>query len=216
MPMILKLFFSLTAFAKPIIFLDGICGTKISPPIIILKLEIPIPTLSEQQKIIEILSTVDEQISLTDKIIEKSKELKKGLMQKLFSEGIGHTEFKDTKIGRIPKDWEVSMIKDVCKVVTSGFSFDEFEKNKLDIGIEVLFTKVSDMNLKGNERIITNSANKGFFADDFVESNSVLKPNSLIFPKRGAAIKTNKKRINAKHIILDPNLIAVSFGENCR
>ena len=63
-------------------------------------LPIPIPPLPEQQKIADILSTVDEQISTTNKIIERSKELKKGLMQKLFSEGIGHTEFKDTKIGR--------------------------------------------------------------------------------------------------------------------
>ena len=172
-----------------------------------------LPPLSEQQKIAEILSTVDEQISTTQAIIDKSKELKKGLMQKLFSEGIGHTEFKDTKIGRIPKDWKVAMLKDVAKVITSGFSFDVFEKSKLDSGVEVLFTKVSDMNLKGNERIISDSVNKGFFADDFVSSNSVLKPNSLIFPKRGAAIKTNKKRINEKHIILDPNLIAVSFDE---
>ena len=179
-------------------------------------LKIPLPPLPEQQKIAEILSTVDEQISTTQSIIDKSKELKKGLMQKLFSEGIGHTEFKDTKIGRIPKDCEVAIIKNVCKVVTSGFSFDVFEKSKLDIGTEVLFTKVSDMNLEGNERIITDSVNKGFFTDDFVESNSVIKPNSLIFPKRGAAIKTNKKRINGKHIILDPNLIAVSFGENSR
>ena len=177
------------------------------------KFRVPLPPLPEQQKIADILSTVDEQISTTQAIIDKSKELKKGLMQKLFSEGIGHTEFKDTKIGRIPKDWEVVMLKDVCKVVTSGFSFDVFEKSKLDDGVEVLFTKVSDMNLVGNERIITNSVNKGLFSNEFVSSNSVLKPNSLIFPKRGAAIKTNKKRINGKHIILDPNLIAVSFDD---
>jgi type I restriction enzyme S subunit len=119
--------------------------------------------------------------------------------------------YKDTKIGRIPKDWEVVMLKDVCKVITSGFSFDVFERSKIDDGVEVLFTKVSDMNLAGNERIITDSVNKGLFSNEFVSSNSVLKPNSLIFPKRGAAIKTNKKRINGKHIILDPNLIAVSF-----
>ena len=76
-----------------------------------------IPPLPEQQKIVAILSTVDEQISTTDKIIEKSKELKKGLMQKLFSEGIGHTEFKDTKIGRIPKDWDLEKLnKNVLKV----------------------------------------------------------------------------------------------------
>ena len=72
---------------------------------------IPIPSLPEQQKIADILSTVDEQISTTDKIIEKSKELKKGLIQKLFSEGIEHTEFKDTKIGRIPKDWKVETLE---------------------------------------------------------------------------------------------------------
>jgi len=78
-----------------------------------------IPTLPEQKKIAAILSTVDEQISTTDKIIEKSKELKRGLMQKLFSEGIGHTEFKDTKIGRIPKDWEVVKIANIGTVIDS-------------------------------------------------------------------------------------------------
>tara|TARA_B110000259_G_scaffold186104_1_gene236566 strand:+ start:1312 stop:2625 length:1314 start_codon:yes stop_codon:yes gene_type:complete len=81
---------------------------------------IVIPTLPEQQKIAAILSTLDEQISTTDKIIEKSKELKKGLMQKLFSEGIGHTEFKDTKIGRIPKDWEVVRLDTVSSKIGDG------------------------------------------------------------------------------------------------
>jgi type I restriction enzyme S subunit len=81
---------------------------------IVKKTTLGLPPLLEQQKIAAILSTVDEQISTTDKIIEKSKELKKGLMQKLFSEGIGHTEFKDTKIGRIPKDWEVLKINKVA------------------------------------------------------------------------------------------------------
>ena len=79
-----------------------------------------IPPLPEQQKIAAILSTVDEQISTTEQIIEKSKELKKGLMQKLFSEGIGHTEFKDTKIGRIPKDWDLEKLNDNVLKVGSG------------------------------------------------------------------------------------------------
>ena len=78
-------------------------------------IKLPVPPLPEQQKIAAILSTVDEQISTTDKIIEKSKELKKGLMQKLFSEGIGHTEFKDTKIGRVPKGWDVIKLNSIAK-----------------------------------------------------------------------------------------------------
>lgn len=81
---------------------------------------IPLPPLHEQQKIAEILSTVDEQISTTQAIIDKSKELKKGLMQKLFSEGLGHTEFKDTKIGRIPKCWEVVRLGEYSKLMTGG------------------------------------------------------------------------------------------------
>lgn len=70
-------------------------------------LAIVIPNISEQQKIAEILSAVDEQIENTDQLIEKTKELKKGLMQQLLTKGIGHTEFKMTEIGEIPVEWEV-------------------------------------------------------------------------------------------------------------
>ena len=43
-----------------------------------------LPTLSEQQKIAEILSTVDEAIEKTATIIEETRQLKKGLMQSFF------------------------------------------------------------------------------------------------------------------------------------
>jgi len=69
---------------------------------------IPIPSLAEQQKIAKILSTVDNAIEKTDVIIEETQQLKKGLMEKLFAEGIGHTRFKKTKIGRI------STLENVC------------------------------------------------------------------------------------------------------
>ncbi len=72
-----------------------------------LQLEIPKPRLEEQNKIIEILSTIDITIEKTATIIEETQQLKKGLMQKLFTEGIGHTRFKETKIGKIPEKWEV-------------------------------------------------------------------------------------------------------------
>lgn len=69
--------------------------------------EVPLPLLPEQQKIAEILSTADEAIEKVDKAIEKTERLKKGLMQRLLTKGIGHKEFKDTKIGRIPKEWKI-------------------------------------------------------------------------------------------------------------
>ena len=69
--------------------------------------KIIVPTIKEQEKIASILSTVDEQIDNVDALIEKNKELKKGLMQTLLTKGIGHTKFKKTEIGEIPEEWDV-------------------------------------------------------------------------------------------------------------
>jgi type I restriction enzyme, S subunit len=80
------------------------------------KIPVIIPKIEEQQKIASILSSVDEQIEITDSLIEKTKELKKGLMQRLLTKGIGHSKFKDTEIGRIPVEWEVVQIKEIVKV----------------------------------------------------------------------------------------------------
>lgn len=71
-----------------------------------------IPTLPEQQKIAEILSTVDKKIAVIEEQLVKTTELKTGLMQRLLAKGIGHTEFKDSPLGEIPKGWEVKSIGD--------------------------------------------------------------------------------------------------------
>ncbi|WP_082090284.1 restriction endonuclease subunit S [Bacillus thermotolerans] len=81
------------------------------------KIKYSLPPISEQQKIAEILSTVDEQIENTDQLIAKTKELKKGLMQQLLTKGIGHTKFKETDVGEIPQDWEIVPFKSVCSIV---------------------------------------------------------------------------------------------------
>lgn len=80
-------------------------------------IKIPIPPLKEQQKIAEILSTVDAKISIIDEQISETQNLKKGLMQSLLSKGIGHTEFKKSALGEIPKSWEVKEINEVTSYV---------------------------------------------------------------------------------------------------
>jgi type I restriction enzyme S subunit len=141
--------------------------------------KIALPPLPEQQKIAAILSTVDEQISITDKIIEKSKELKKGLMQKLFSEGIGHTEFKDTKIGRIPKDWEVVKIGDLTKIkVGRDLKEDSFSEIKTETHKYPVFSNTV--------------SNNGFYGGyyNFAEH----KGRSLTIVGRGVGIGTSFSR----------------------
>ena len=76
----------------------------------------PYHLFKEQQKIAEILTTVDEAIEKTAQIIEKTKEVKKGLMQNLLTRGIGHKKFKKTEIGEIPEEWECLIAKHMGKV----------------------------------------------------------------------------------------------------
>ncbi|MGC8580645.1 MAG: restriction endonuclease subunit S, partial [bacterium] len=77
---------------------------------------ITFPSLEEQ--IASILSTIDEAIQKTDELIAKTERLKKGMMNELLTKGIGHKEFKDTEIGRIPKEWEIKKINELFEVVT--------------------------------------------------------------------------------------------------
>lgn len=79
---------------------------------------IPLPSPPEQRRITETLSTVDLAIQKTNEIIAKAERLKKGLMQELLTKGIGHKEFKDTEIGRIPKDWGTMKLYDLIEIET--------------------------------------------------------------------------------------------------
>ncbi|HII4452639.1 TPA: restriction endonuclease subunit S [Clostridium perfringens] len=85
------------------------------------KLPVVIPSMEEQNKIVAILSTLDEQIENTEKLIQKNQELKKGLMQQLLTKGIGHTEFKKTELGYIPKEWEVKKLGEIFKLSSGSF-----------------------------------------------------------------------------------------------
>lgn len=97
----------------------------------LMKAKVIIPTIEEQEKIVSILSTVDEQIDNIDALIEKNKELKKGLMQTLLTKGIGHTKFKKTEIGEIPEEWEIKKL-DECINTQTGFPFksEMFNENE--------------------------------------------------------------------------------------
>jgi type I restriction enzyme S subunit len=93
-------------------------------------IRIPIPSLPEQKKIAEILSTVDQGIEKVDEAIKKTQRLKNGLMQELLTKGIGHKDFKETEtcgersrtIGKIPKEWEVVSLRDTVEEIKNGFA----------------------------------------------------------------------------------------------
>jgi type I restriction enzyme S subunit len=85
----------------------------------------------EQEKIAEVLSTIDRTIAQTEAIIAKQQRIKTGLMQDLLTKGIDENgnirseathEFKDSAIGRIPVEWEVENFIDACERVSVGIA----------------------------------------------------------------------------------------------
>lgn len=81
--------------------------------------KVPTPSLSEQHRIADILSTVDDQIQQTDEIIQETKGLKRGLMQDLYTRGTeGDREMQSTRIGEIPDNWDLATIDQHAEVVS--------------------------------------------------------------------------------------------------
>jgi len=81
-------------------------------------MRIIVPSIEEQYSITSIFSNLDKIIKKTGILINNLQILKKGLMQRLFTEGIGHTEFKETKVGKIPKSWNVLQLKKIGRIFT--------------------------------------------------------------------------------------------------
>ena len=99
------------------------------------KLGIPLPPLEEQKKIAAILSTVDYSIQKTDAVIGKTEMLKRGLMQRLLTHGIGHHRFKKWRTWEVPVDRDIVKLGDIIKFIRSGIS-REFSSN--DVGYAVI------------------------------------------------------------------------------
>ena len=72
----------------------------------------------------------------------------------------------------------------------------------------LLLLKVSDLNSPGNETVIKSA--KLWAPSRIAVKGGVIAPGgAVVFPKRGGAIATNKKRVLGRESVLDPNLMAV-------
>jgi len=87
------------------------------------ELPMALPPLFEQQKIAQILSTVQRAIEEQERIIQTTTELKKALMQKLFTEGLRGEPQKQTEIGLVPESWEVVALGSFFQI-KHGYAFD--------------------------------------------------------------------------------------------
>jgi type I restriction enzyme S subunit len=124
---------------------QGSIDRRMAIPFAVLsEIEIPILPFNQQQKIAEILTSVDEVIENTQSQINKLEDLKKATMNELLTKGIGHTEFKETEIGRIPKSWSAKKLSSVCLIIKDGTHFSPKSK-------EGPFKYITSKNIKNGE-----------------------------------------------------------------
>ena len=159
------------------------------------------PSLPEQQKIAEFLSTIDTVIKKQKETVSAWEERKKGVMQKLFSQEV---RFKADDGSEFP-DWEEKKLGECGRFYTGvGFS-EKYQGHK---GLDVDVYKVSDMNIVGNEKYMTLSNNT---VDDSIVrqmKTKVITSKCLVFAKVGAAIYGERKRITTKPFLIDNNMMA--------
>jgi len=159
----------------------------------VLDFGIPLPHLPEQHRIVKILDEVFEKTTKAEENAEKnlqnSKELFESYLQSIFAKrGV---------------DWEEKRLGEVCDLKSGVTIPKKLEKT----AGAVLYVKVGDMNLAGNELCINSSSRFVDLKD--LKQNQIIPEGSVIFPKRGGAIFTNKRRKIIKPTIVDLNTMAL-------
>ena len=82
--------------------------------------QMPFPPYAEQQKIAYVLSVVQRAMEQQERLIQTTTELKKALMQKLFTEGTRGEPQKQSEIGPVPQSWDVKSIGEVASLLSGG------------------------------------------------------------------------------------------------
>jgi len=164
---------------------------------------IAVPPLPEQKKIAEILSGIDTAIEILCARLSKVIESRKVVTGDLLANGIGHTSFCDSEIGRIPTKWELTTGNEVLEL-GGGVSPSaiQFRHNG-----DTLYMKVDDFNNPQNSEYIKTTK----LSYDIIDNPSA-KPytkGTIVIAKRGAAIEKNRVRIFETETYVDTNLMTI-------
>ena len=158
------------------------------------KVRIAFPTSTqEQQRIVAILDEafdgIASAVAATEQNLVNARELFESQLSAIFSSS--------------QSGWNVSTIGEICTLKSGTTVNKNLEIPEGDIP----YVKVADMSHRGNETQIVGSSR--FLDSDDVRETTIFPIGTTIFPKRGGAIATNKKRITAVPICTDLNIMGV-------
>lgn len=157
------------------------------------QLEIAYPPLPEQQRIVHLL---DETFAALTKV-HANAERNQVNTREVF-DGVAREIFENRG-----DDWDENKVQEVCELKSGTTISTSLEREKGN----VLYVKVGDMNLPENLFEIHTSSR--FVNSDEINRNQIIPEGAIIFPKRGGAIATNKKRKIIKPTIVDLNTMAI-------
>ncbi len=165
-----------------------------------------ISDFNEQQKIASILTAVDDVIESTQAQINKLKDLKTGMMQELLTKGIGHTEFKDSPVGRIPKAWDCSLLDKVARR-GSGHTPDKQTHEYWNGGIK--WISLADSSKL--DRLYISETTNEISELGIKNSSAVLHPKGTVVLSRDAGI--GKSAITTDQMAVSQHFMAWICGE---
>lgn len=159
---------------------------RISPKTLA-EMPIPYPTLHEQRRIVAVLDR-----ALTMHHIAESRKLALGTL-------------KEVIFHRLAGRADIMRPLDKLASIRAGSSLTDGEEFIGQAGGSLLL-RVSDLNHPVNVRRVTMA---GRWVPDEVNRSTSAPAGSVVFPKRGGAIGTNKKRVLDRAAQLDPNLMGL-------
>lgn len=150
-------------------------------------LEVVLPPLDEQRRIAEVLRSVDETIAAARSVIGQLRETRSHQLEALMA---------------LPGTFR--RIDEVCRL-SGGFGFPIKHQGKTSGRYP--FAKVSDMNRPGNEVQMRHAENYVDEADLRTLRAKTFPVGTTFFPKVGATLLTNKRRIAAVEMLVDNNVM---------
>ena len=163
----------------------------------LMEIDIPCPSLDEQNRISAALSDIDTLIANLEKLIAKKKAIKQGAMQELLT--------GKRRLPGFTEEWKINKIGAFGEFV-SGSCFPLAYQGKQ--GERYPFYKVSDFNNPGNERNL-NQANNYISPDtaDYLGCK-IIPEKAIVIAKIGAAIFLERKKLTTVCCCIDNNMMA--------
>lgn len=197
------------------------------------KIEIPLPELTEQRTISEVLSILDEAIDHSQSLVQKHKSIKQGLIFDLLTRGVDENgeirssnpeKYKSSVFGDIPKDWDITTCASVCSEIVVGIVIRPAQYYVPE-GVPALRSKnIKPNGIDGSDLVFISEKSNQLLSKSMLRKGNVVtvrtgEPGiSCVILEEYDGVNCIDLIISRPKPIIDPDFLALwlnsSFGKN--